>query len=265
VAAAATQAVDTAVVAVRTGAEAAPTEGAEAITAAVRSMEAVPSEVRAAVPSEVRAAAHSAAQEVAHRRARDSAARDARAVRTQRLRMAIGTPLAARAPEQRREGVADSRVLAVRGVARRIRRVPTARGTRSAAAAVPEPTQSAHRVSEEAPHRVDLARPRGRSPAGRRRAASAVPIHGVSRRVRADSVRRGRRSPDAAARALRSGRASMEAARSEMPRSRAAADLDLTGAVSVGIADSAVMVGAADAGAAVSDGDWAGAWALAGV
>jgi hypothetical protein len=60
----------------------------------------------------------------------------------------------------------------------------------------------------------------------------------------------------------------MEAARSEMPRSRAAVDMDLIGADSVGMAGvvgSEALAGAADAGAAVSDGAWAGASALAGV
>jgi hypothetical protein len=276
---AATQAVDTAVVADLMEAEAAPTEGAEAFTAAVRFMEAVPSEVRAADHLVGRAVAPSAAPGVAHRPTRGSAARgadleaaarDARAVRTRRLRTAIGIPsaAAARAREQRQEAAADPRVLAVRAVARRIRRVRTARGTRSAAAAVPEATPAAHRVSEEAPQRMDLARPRGRLPAAQLRAASAVRVHGVSGRIRADSVRRDRRSPDAAARALRSGRASMEAARSEMPRSRAAADMDLIevdSAVMAGVVGSEALAGAADAGAAVSDGDWAGASALAGV
>jgi len=258
---------------------AASTEGAEAFTAAVRFMEAVPSEALAEDHWVGRAADRSAAQGVAHRPTRGSAARgadleaaarDARAVRTRRLRMAIGIPSAAvaRAREQRREAAADPRVLEVRAAARRIRRVRTARGTRLAAAAVPEATPSAHRVSEEAPHRMDLVRPRGRWLAARLRVASAVRIRGVSRRVRADSVRRDQRSPDAAARAVRSGRASMEAARSEMPRSRAAADLDLIGvdsAVMAGAVGSEALAGAADAGAAVSDGDWAGASASAGV
>jgi hypothetical protein len=192
----------------------------------------------------------------------EAAARDARAVRTRRLRMGTGTPSAAEA--RGREAAADSRVLAVRAAARRIQRVRTAHGTRSAAAAVLEATRPAHRVSEAAPHRMDLARPRGRSPADRLRAASAVQMPGASDRLRVASVRRVRHSPDAAARALRSGHASTEAARSEMPRSRAAADLDLIGAASVGITASAVMAGvagsevlagAADAGDAVSDGD----------
>jgi hypothetical protein len=64
---AATPAVDTAVVADLMAAEADTTAGAGAFTAAVRSMEAVPSEVLAEDRLVVRAAARSAAQEVAHR------------------------------------------------------------------------------------------------------------------------------------------------------------------------------------------------------
>jgi hypothetical protein len=189
----------------------------------------------------------------------EAAGRDARVVRTRRLRTATGIPsaAAARAREQRREAAA---ALVVRAAARRIRRERTAHGTHSAAAVAPEGTQQAPRASEAAPHRTDLAQPRGRSPAVRLRAAPAAPARGALGRLRADSAPPARHSPDAAGRALRSGRASMEAARSVMPHSRAAADSIV--AVSVGIADSAAgvvgsedLAGATGAGAAVSVGD----------
>ena len=191
-------------------------------------------------------------------------------MRTRRLPTATGIPsaaAAARARELRREAAADPRVLAVHAAARRIQRVRTAHGTRSAAAAVPEAARPAHRVSEAAPHRMDLARPRGRSPADRLRAASAVRVRRALVRLRGDSAQRDRSSADAAARALRSGRASMEAVHSESRRSRAAA-VDSIGAgfgwnhgfggwLAGGFGGAARK----DAGDAVSDGDSA----LAGV